>query len=686
MANQGISMLVPTLLEMGTRGAEAALDRARRSRGEVVWCQGYSEPGAGSDLANLRTAAVEDGDDFVINGQKIWTSTAQHADMIFCLVRTEADAAEARRHQLSDLPDDDAGHRGAPAGHHDRAAPSSTRCSSPTSACPRAAVVGERGQGWAVANATLKHERGMLGDPNAAEARLAAIIEIMKRETVDGARLIDNPVFRDRLMRLQGEVLAMKFHGLRLLTAAEKREPAGIAGLIVKLRGCELNHQLAALAIDALGEAGRALRRLAAPARRRGLAAPLHVRPGPDHRRGHRPDPEEHHLRAGPRHAARTQGGGLMEFGLSDEQRMLQASVAGVLERVSPLERIRAFAAGDNSVAGEVWGALSELGVPALMIDEAHGGLGLTLLDAALVSEALGAAVAPVPFLGAVLAPLALQAAGSEAQQAEWLPKLASGKTIAAIAIGEQVAGARDGAGVSAENGRLTGKALFIPGGMNADVVVVADRAGGLHLVEKAAEGVERIPLTSIDRTRPMAELRFDNTPAEPLARDNGAALAALRDAGWVILAADTLGASQAMIDKAVAYAKERQQFGRVIGSFQAVKHLCAEMAAQLEPCRALVWYAAHARDAAPAEASCGRRPRQGACSPKSAASWRERPPRCTAAWASPTSPACTTGSSAWASAGSCSAARNECGKSRRDCRVSFLHKARSIKRSKSRA
>ena len=101
-----------------------------------------------------------------------------------------------------------------------------------------------------------------------------------------------------------------------------------------------------------------------------------------------------------------------------------------------------------------------------------------------------------------------------------------------------------------------------------------------------------------------MAELRFDNAPAEPLARDNGAALNALRDAGWVILAADTLGASQTMIDKAVAYAKEREQFGRVIGSFQAVKHLCAEMAAQLEPCRALVWYAAHARDAAPAEAS----------------------------------------------------------------------------------
>ncbi len=121
---------------------------------------------------------------------------------------------------------------------------------------PKTQIVGRRGEGWNVANATLKYERGMLGDPNAAEQRLAAIVALMKEETVDGHRLLDNPVFLDRLMRLQGEVLAMKFNGLRLLTAALNNEPPGLAGLVVKLRGCELNHQLAALAIDALGELG----------------------------------------------------------------------------------------------------------------------------------------------------------------------------------------------------------------------------------------------------------------------------------------------------------------------------------------------------------------------------------------------------------------------------------------------
>jgi alkylation response protein AidB-like acyl-CoA dehydrogenase len=121
---------------------------------------------------------------------------------------------------------------------------------------PQSNVVGGRGRGWFVANTTLKHERGMLGDPNATEARLNALIELMKTETVGNQRIIDNPIFRDRLMQLQGRVYAMKFNGLRLITSQITGEPAGLAGLVVKLQGCELNHQIAALAIDALGELG----------------------------------------------------------------------------------------------------------------------------------------------------------------------------------------------------------------------------------------------------------------------------------------------------------------------------------------------------------------------------------------------------------------------------------------------
>lgn len=254
LANQGISMFVPTLLELGT-------EEQRRKwieptlKGEVVWCQGYSEPGSGSDLASLQTKATEDGDDFVINGQKIWTSTAHAADMIFCLVRTEPDAPKHEGISYLIFSMKTPGIEVRPLRTMTGYAEFNEVFFTDVRV-PKSQIVGERGQGWFVANATLKHERGMLGDPNQAGTRLAAIIDIMHKETISGERLIDNPVFRDRLLQLQARVYAMQFHGMRLLTASVQKSDPGIARLVVKLMGCELNHQLAALAIDAMGELG----------------------------------------------------------------------------------------------------------------------------------------------------------------------------------------------------------------------------------------------------------------------------------------------------------------------------------------------------------------------------------------------------------------------------------------------
>jgi len=293
-----------------------------------------------------------------------------------------------------------------------------------------------------------------------------------------------------------------------------------------------------------------------------------------------------------------------MDFALTQDQRMMQESLVRTLADASPLDRVRRFAGDLGDKGADVWRALADFGLAGIVIPEEHGGLGLTLLDAALASEALGAAVAPVPFMGAVLAPIALLRGGSAAQQAEWLPKLASGEATAAVAISEPVAGARDGAGVTARDGRLNGKALFVPGGVAAGLLIVADTEGELHLTPGEAVGPSgRTLMPGIDETRRLAEITFDDTPAERLC-GGPELLAALRDAGWVLIAADSLGAGQAMLDKAVAYAKERRQFDRVIGSFQAVKHLCAEMAAELEPCRSLVWYVAHLFDENSGQAS----------------------------------------------------------------------------------
>ena len=147
------------------------------------------------------------------------------------------------------------------------------------------------------------------------------------------------------------------------------------------------------------------------------------------------------------------------------------------------------------------------------------------------------------------------------------------------------------------------GKTLFVVD-YEADLYLVADDEYRLYLVDAAAKGLTRRALPTIDATRRVGELSLDGVAAQLLpGSEDGAALADILDVGRVLLAADTLGAAQNMLDQAVAYSLTRVQFGRPIGSFQAVKHMCAEMAADLEPCQSLVWYAAHAVDAIEGEA-----------------------------------------------------------------------------------
>ena len=252
--HDGDNRLVPTLLELGTEEQKQTYI-APTVRGDMTWCQGYSEPGSGSDLASLSTSAVVDGDDFVINGQKIWTSGAQYADMMFCLVRTEPDAPKHQGISYLLFPTDTPGIEVRPLVTMTGQATFNEVFFTDVRV-PKDSIVGRRGEGWFVANATLKHERGGLGDPNQAESRFASVVEMMMRETVNGERLMDQPAFRDRLLKLQGRMLAMKFNGMRCLTHAIRDEEPGLPRWIVKLNGCELNHQMARMAIDAMGELG----------------------------------------------------------------------------------------------------------------------------------------------------------------------------------------------------------------------------------------------------------------------------------------------------------------------------------------------------------------------------------------------------------------------------------------------
>jgi len=251
---QGPDMLVPTLLEHGTQEQKQKWV-GPTIRGEVVWCQGYSEPGSGSDLASLQTRATEDGQDFLINGQKIWTSSAHFSDMMFCLVRTEPDASKHAGISYVLIPMDTPGIEVSPLRTMTGGAEFNQVFLTDVRV-PQTNVVGRRGEGWKIANTTLKHERNMLGNSGQLEASLQRLVKLMEQETVNGVRALDSPIYRDRLLQLQARTLAARYHSLRLLTAHRRGDAGGIGGLVVKLTGCELSHQIAALALDVMGELG----------------------------------------------------------------------------------------------------------------------------------------------------------------------------------------------------------------------------------------------------------------------------------------------------------------------------------------------------------------------------------------------------------------------------------------------
>ena len=255
LGGQGIQMLVPTMLELGNEEQKQAYIKPTL-HGEMIWCQGYSEPNSGSDLASLQTKGELDGDEWVINGQKIWTSTAKFAQMCFCLVRTEPDAPKHQGISFLLIPMDTPGIEIRPIMQMTLDADFNEVFFTDVR-IPAKNIVGKRGEGWKVANSILGHERGSLADPNVTMTRLNALINLMKDETIDGQRVIDKPAFRDRLLRIQGRVIAQQSNALRILSGQiNKNQNTSMARFITKLQGTELRHELEALAIDTMGELG----------------------------------------------------------------------------------------------------------------------------------------------------------------------------------------------------------------------------------------------------------------------------------------------------------------------------------------------------------------------------------------------------------------------------------------------
>jgi alkylation response protein AidB-like acyl-CoA dehydrogenase len=250
----GIQMVGATLIHHGTE------EQRRRYlpkilTAEEIWCQGYSEPGAGSDLASLRTRADRDGDDFVVNGQKVWTSNAQFADWMFCLVRTDP---EARKHAgisylLIDMTSPGITVRPlvqmtGDAGFNE--------VFFEDVRVPQTNLVGGLNNGWQVANATLAHERNMLGATTRTQQTFQSLVRLARTHGRGDRPASRDPVVRQRLADLAIRVETMKLEAYRQLTDTLRGRPSGIAASLNKLVTTELNHDLARTALDILGSYG----------------------------------------------------------------------------------------------------------------------------------------------------------------------------------------------------------------------------------------------------------------------------------------------------------------------------------------------------------------------------------------------------------------------------------------------
>jgi alkylation response protein AidB-like acyl-CoA dehydrogenase len=283
-----------------------------------------------------------------------------------------------------------------------------------------------------------------------------------------------------------------------------------------------------------------------------------------------------------------------VNFDLSVEQVMLQEAVKQYLQNECPLDRLREIFDGDGHDP-VLWKGLVEMGVAGLHLPEEYGGAGLEVLDLAIVAEVLGYQAAPGPFLGHALAGLAIAEGGSAAQKERWLPRFASGEAIGTIAVADESGWQPEDWTLTAD-AVITGTKAHVPFASLADVIVVGVAGGGLVLVEAGAQGLSIEALDGADQTRRVDCVSFENSPCEPLP-DGVSAAKRMRDVGLVLLSADAFGGAERCVEMAVEYSKTREQFGVKIAHFQALKHQLANMAVEVEPSRALYWYAAHAMD-----------------------------------------------------------------------------------------
>jgi len=620
----GLRMVAPVIMAYGSAWQKSYF-LPRILSGQDWWCQGYSEPGAGSDLAALSTRARREGDVFVVNGQKTWTTYAQYADMMFCLARTnpEAKAQEGISFLLIDMRSPGVSLR--PIRTLD-GGEEINEVFLDEVVVPASHLVGEIDHGWTYAKYLLSHERFGAARVGRAKRELGHLQRLAAQRKADGLPLAEDPIFAQRLAQLEIDTLALEQTNLRLTARDQRGAGHGAEASILKYLGSTLAQRISVALVDTAGSNALAYD---SSALERDYA-----RGGPT---------TEQELEAMPGFylnlrkisiyggTDEVQKNIIAKFGLgeaddlSDDQRALDDAVGRYLQGEYPPPAGRPALPGDaDPEASPHWRAFAGMGLQGLGLPASAGGMGGGLVDLCVLMQRFGRHRVVEPYDASALLCGQLLARLPDGERVRALlagiaqgaaPLLAHAEPDSDWPIDDLCATAvRESGGWV-----LNGVKRRIPYGAGARqlLVTASDEAGAaVFLVEADAPGVERQGAPGLDG-RPYADIllkdcRVDDAARLGLADD---ALAFAADATRVALCAEALGAMQALLNATRDHVAERRQFGQSIGRFQAVQHRLVDMLLALEQARSLTWLAAGAaqldarswaRLVSAAKASCG--------------------------------------------------------------------------------
>jgi acyl-CoA dehydrogenase len=604
-------ILAPTLIEHGTAEQK---DRflGPLLRADEFWCQGFSEPGAGSDLASLSTRAVRDGDVYRVTGQKVWTSMADRADWMFALVRTGPPGRSTDGITYLLIPMDSPGITVAPL----RDISGGAHFAEVFLDDVEVAVenrVGVEGEGWSIMRTSLGHERAtaFLADEFKYRKTADKVIDLVVSRQLD-----TDPHVRQDIARLESGVRTIAANSARALAAVLRGEDPGGVASVNRLVKSEFEQHMHALALRAVGpHAALGSRAPDAIDKGRWTFGYLMSRAttiGAGTAEIQRNTIAETVLglpshRGEGRRAAAVVPGTPLAVAAEDERELrdvLAKTLAAKVDVAALLDRKRP----DDAVDQPAWSALVEFGLPGLAVDEALGGGGARrrLLYAAIEESAK--ALAAVPLVPTVTALDVAVVVGAKA-----VAQRMTGGASAAFAVPLHDSGwVTTGPELPQWDGRrLNGAVPLVAGAPAAEVLLVLARAAGhdgevLVAVDPGSAGVDVVAHQPLDLTATVGAVTLTDATGEVLAdgADVRHGLQQARRHALLAVAADSIGVGSRALAMSVEWAGERQQFGRPIGSFQAISHRCADILVALEGARSQVMAASDAESAADADES----------------------------------------------------------------------------------